>query len=382
MPTSNLLPITNFVNVTIATPPVGIADYQVNNLLYCTKEVPAVSGGIGLFGVYLSPQAVAEDWGINSECYAAAVAVFSQAPNILSGNGSFIVHPMAGGDTLSGAITTMNAAIFFGGVLFGGYAPNDAEVLAAANTMQSLGRMQFVSDYLVASVLSSGLIFDIQAATLNLGRCMLYTISAYASRIAMAAYASRLMSVDFTGSLTTNTMQAKTLIGIAPDPGITQTILGECETAGADVYAFFGGPGGVAKVFSTGGNDFSDNQYNLMALRFALQVAGFNAIATTSTKIPQTEPGMQVLKGEYIKVLQQFVTNGFIAPGAWNSPELFGDPDSLISNVLQNGWYIYSQPINQQSQTARAARQAPLVQIAIKFAGAVHSSNVPVSVNA
>jgi hypothetical protein len=118
-----------------------------------------------------------------------------------------------------------------------------------------------------------------------------------------------------------------------------------------------------------------------MWLVFALRVAGFNAIATTATKLPQTEPGMAILKGAYQDVLQQAVVNGYVAPGQWNSPELFGNPEDLRANVLNQGWYLYSQPVNQQNQAARAARTAPLCQIAIKLAGAIQTTDVVVNLN-
>ena len=142
-----------------------------------------------------------------------------------------------------------------------------------------------------------------------------------------------------------------------------------------------GGAQYVGKVFSSGGNDYFDNVYNLDWFVFSIQVAGFNALATTSTKLPQTEPGMALLKGAYIAVLEQAKSNGFVAPGTWNSAELFGSPADLRRNILNQGYYIYSQPVNQQTQATRVLRQAPLVRIAVKFAGAIQSSQVLVSIN-
>jgi hypothetical protein len=60
----------------------------------------------------------------------------------------------------------------------------------------------------------------------------------------------------------------------------------------------------------------------------------------------------------------------------WNSAETFGNPEDLRRNITDVGYYIYSQPIAQQLQAQREARIAPLVQIAIKLAGAIHSSDV------
>lgn len=368
--------ISNVVTVSIATPPAGLADYKINNLLILTKEVPVNSPGS--YGVYRTPTDVGNDWGTDSEVYDMANLIFGQSPNILAGGGELIIAQQDNAETLAVAIARLNPLIFFGGILSAGYAASDAEILAAAIVVQPLNKMLFASSYLTASVDSAGLFDQIQKASETNTRCLLYTVSAAAARLFASAYGGRAMSVDFDGADTTLTMHLKDLVGIDPDPGITQTVLNKCKTVGADVYASIGG---LPKVFCTGGNDFYDNVYNLNWLVFALTVAGFNALATTSTKLPQTEPGMSVLKGAYIEVLQRAVRNGFVAPGAWNSPELFGDPVALVRNVAEQGWYIYSLPVNLQSQTQREARQAPLVQTAIKFAGAIQSTSIVVNFN-
>jgi len=313
------------------------------------------------------------------------VLIFSQSPNILDGQGSLIIVPMAGGDTLTTFIPAVIKLIFFGGALWAGYAPLDAEVLAASTVCQSLRVKLFASSHLASALTTTtGLFWIITDAEERHTRCLLYLLgaSALAARKMAAAYAGRAMSVDFNGVSTTSSMHLKSLIGISSDTLITQTILNTCETVGVDTYPSVGGGAQyVGKVFSTGANDFWDNVYNLDWLVFAIQVAGFNALATTGTKIPQTEPGMAILKGAYILVLQQAIANGFVAPGSWNSPELFGNPQDLKRNILDIGYYIWSQPVNQQAQAAREARQAPIVRIAVKYAGAIHSSNVIVSVN-
>lgn len=74
--------------------------------------------------------------------------------------------------------------------------------------------------------------------------------------------------------------------------------------------------------------------------------------------------------------------NQFIAAGTWTSPSTFGVQADFYENISQRGYYMYSKPIGQQLPTDRAARKAPLIQLAIKEAGAIHSSNVIINVNA
>ena len=138
---------------------------------------------------------------------------------------------------------------------------------------------------------------------------------------------------------------------------------------------------GLPCVVSSGGNDYFDNPYGDLAIKFSFEVAGFNHFRQSNTKTPQTEPAMNGLKASYAGVCVQYVRNGYSAAGSWTSSERFGDPEVFDENIETNGYYVYSQPITQQSAVDREARKAPLVQIAIKRAGAIHSSDVIVLVN-
>lgn len=379
------LNLSNVINISVSTPPAGLADFQVNNLIIFTNETPLVTIPNWTCQLYRSPSAVATDWGSGSEVYSQAVAIFSQTPNILNGGGQLIIAPIVSGQSISQMIVGMLPIQFFGGVLVAGVTPTDSDWITAAATAESLRVKLFIPQFLTAALTpSTGLFAIISASAEPHARMLLYTQAgtALGTRRMAAAYAGRAMSVDFTGSSTTNSMHLKQLATVLADTGITQTTLNTCITLGVDVYCSIAGrPSVFSTGGTTGGNAFFDEVYNLDWLVLALQTAGFNALASTSTKLPQTEPGIAVLRGAYINVLNQAVTNGYVAPGAWNSPELFGNPADLIRNILEAGFYVYNTPVNLQSQSAREARQAPVIQLAIKLAGAVHSSAVVVYVN-
>lgn len=291
------------------------------------------------------------------------------------------------GETFAAAITRTKDLVQYFGILETAI-PVQADVLAAAAVIQPLNKMGMFVSYTEADVEAGGTLDLLTTGGFTKSRGLYYggstsgltNLQLLAEALVMAAsYAGRGFSTNFEGSNTTETMHLKDLIGVQPDSTMTQTILNKCETAGVDVYASFQG---VPKVFTSGANSFFDQIYNLQWFVGALQVAGFNYLAQSSTKIPQTEDGMDGLKGAYRKICEQAVTNEYSAPGAWNSATTFGNQQNFLQNILQRGYYIYSGPIAQQSQTARDGRQAPLVQIALKEAGAIHSSQVIVYVNA
>ena len=369
--------ITNIINISVSTPPTGLSNYEVNNLLYITKDAPTVAPTDG-YEIFLSPSAVAVNYGTTSETYAAALAVFSQSPNILSGGGSFIVYPIAStGVTLTQAITAALAKVYFGGVLCG-FSLGAGEAAAASAVAQSNSKLLFIGENQSAALDAEGWIYVNQASKYTYTRPIFYSIGAEEARLTAAAYAGLAMSTDFTGSNTTRTMHMKDLIGVAGDTGLTQTLLEKCKTRGADCVPIIKG---IPKLFSTGGNQFFDDVYNLNWFKFAQEVALFNVLATVGTKIPQTEAGMAIITDAAAAICQQGVRNAFIAPGAWNSAELFGNPDDLRACVEKDGYYIYHVPVSAQSQADREDRIAPTLQIAIKYAGAVHKINAIININ-
>lgn len=285
-------------------------------------------------------------------------------------------------ETLGAAITRTQDLVQYFGILVNETADTigQTDVLAAAAVIQPLVKIAFFVSNASADLSPAGLLDLLRSGSFTQSRGLYYGDSVAANAVIMAAaYAGRGLSVNFSGSNTTLTMNLKTLSGVQPDPTITQTLLDLAKTAGVDTYASYAG---VPAVYSAGTNQYFDAVYNQLWLTGALQVAGFNYLAQASTKVPQTESGMDGLKGAYRTVLEAAVTNQYCAPGSWNSATTFGNPAQLILNVSQRGYYIYSTPVSQQLQADRALRKAPLIQVALKAAGAIQSSNLIVTVNA
>jgi hypothetical protein len=92
--------------------------------------------------------------------------------------------------------------------------------------------------------------------------------------------------------------------------------------------------------------------------------------------------GMQMLKRPVRDVCDQAVQNGFVAPGTWSLPDTYGDPETFYRNIQDRGYYVYSIPVAFQNPAERVLRKAPLIQVAIKQAGAIHGSSILVNLNA
>lgn len=474
------LELTNVITISVSQTNQGVNEYNTSNVAIFTDEPAAVSFGSLGYAIYLDPTQVGIDFGTSSKTFQMANALFSQQPNILTGNGALIVIlvgvqsqtltlsgvPASGtfevewngnasaainwndttfaiqtkiqaipglsevvvtgtlagelltlkmygvygatpalvtipsntletsvpaaititpaqsvaGETWGAAITrTATLVQYFGLMLSHNVADiGQTDLLAAAAIVQPLNKIALCVSNNASDVLTGGALDLLRSGDLTQTRGLYYGDSNSQNDLnMMAAYAGRAFSTNFSGSNTTQTMHLKPLIGIQPDPTITQTILTNAIAAGADTYVSLAG---TSSVFCSGENQYFDEVYNLQWFVGALQVAGFNFLAQASTKIPQTEPGMDGLKAAYRQVCEQAVTNQYLAPNSWNNATTFGNQTDFLNNIAQRGYYIYSVPIAQQSQADRAARKAPLVQIAAKEAGAVQSSAVIVNV--
>jgi hypothetical protein len=277
-------------------------------------------------------------------------------------------------------IRTINEVYYFGVLVD----TIQTSIATLSRYVNSIDKMLFISSNVKADFAANGMIGSLAGATLNQVRGLYYNDGVTADTVAFAAaYASRGLSVDFTGTLTAFTMNMKQLVGFVPDSTLTQTDLNTCQQTGVDIYPPFGFQGLTAtgNLYTSGANGFFDQIYNQFWMKFALQVAGYNYLAQTNSKIPQTETGMDGLKNAYRLVMSQAVNNGIVAPGLWNSSTVFGNPANLIRTVGDIGYYVYSIPVNQQLPADRVARKAPLIQIAAKMAGAIHQSSVVVQVN-
>jgi len=377
-----IFPPSYIIDVTIEGTPTFLNAPNINTVALISSETPAWSP-TDAFTIYTNATDVGTDFGTDSKAYAIATAFFAQNPNPLNSGGYFVIIPLIVADSGSyqAAIArTLNTVYYFGILL-----DVDAHQLASgsafanlATYVQTLDKLLIVASLTPADFQSSGLFYDVQQALQTNTRCIYYNDNTAVDTPAFAAaYASRGLSTNWDGSLTAQTLNLKQIAGFDPDQTLTPTFLTELQTAGVDCYPSFGGDPGL---YTSGANGWFDQIYGQFWLKFALQAAGYNFLGQTSTKIPQTEVGMTGLKGAYMTVLAQGVNNGFMAPGAWTGAAPFGNSQDLIRCIADRGFYIYSLPVAQQSAGNRNARKAPVVQIAVKLAGAIQSSQVIVQV--
>lgn len=385
-----MVDISNVINTSISQAPAGLEGYNVNSFLYLSAVKPVSKWNTETYRIYKAATDVGKDFGTDSSTYKDAVMIFSQKPNLLAGNGYLIIAPLIVTgesssevvESLSDALNRVKAQIYFGGWMTNKKAEAE-EVIAAAQLNETLESIYLLGSGDAADFTAETGLFD-KVSKLSLSRTkLLYygdsTENLDNMRGFVSAYAGRGFSVNFAAQNSTITMNLKDLVGVSPDSTVTEAIYQNAEQLGVDMYVAYNG---LPKIVSNGNPLYFDDIYNRLWFELTMRVELFNALATTSTKIPQTETGMNNLKSAARAVCQRGVYNGFMAPGTWNGTDTFGDQDDFYRNIEDFGFYVYSAPVSQQSQSERETRVAPVVQVACKQAGAIHKMNLIINFEA
>lgn len=195
-----------------------------------------------------------------------------------------------------------------------------------------------------------------------------------ADRGLAVGYMAKMHTVNFEATNTALTMNLKELQGCLPSK-YSDSELNSAQKVGLDLYGTFGS---LPRTYTSGANDFTDNVYNVIAVKRFVQIDVFNVLQGTPTKLAQTDEDMQKLIEALERTLSLFVSAGVIAPGKWNSTYDFGNPEVFRRNIETVGYYVYAKPMSEQAQSAREQRKAPAIQVAFKMAGAIHTADIAI----
>jgi len=203
------------------------------------------------------------------------------------------------------------------------------------------------------------------------------TFDQYSSNeFASASIFGRAFTVDFDGTNTTITLKFKQEPNVSPET-LTETQSATLTSKHCNVFVRYNNNTAILQQGVMANGYFLDEVYALDWLQNDLQTNVYDELYLTG-KVPQTDAGINRLVSIISGRLEQAVVNGLLAPGVWNGP-----PIGAINtgDTLSKGYYVYAAPIASQSQADREARKAPLIQAALKLAGAVHDADVVVTVN-
>ena len=272
-------------------------------------------------------------------------------------------------ETKLAGITAIKAAVNIKGAMFiDNILDADVTGLATFSGANSMIIYETFSGDAYLTKLASNPVWAVKLAGQNNFRCLL---SKAGNRKLAVTYMARAHTVNFAGNNTAITMNLKTLPVAAE--AYTATEIASAYTVGLDLYTTIKD---VSVVLTSPANNFVDNVYNLLAFIDNVQTNSFNLLSVTPTKVPQTTPGIDLIEDDIEKTCAQFVRAGVFAPGTWTLTDFFGDRTQFLDSILATGFYVLAGDLADQTTAARQERKSPVIQVAIKDAGAVHKESI------
>ncbi|WP_209420764.1 DUF3383 family protein [Klebsiella michiganensis] len=375
------LPVSNVVNVDVIMSAVAATGRNFGALLILgTSTVIPLTERIRQ---YSAIEDIGDDFGVDSPEYEAATIFFEQSPKPTLVYIGRWAKTLAEGE--AGAVETLLQAVnaclqytnWYGLAIADSADLVEADVIsvAAAIEASSLSRILAVTTADV-NVLVAGNTDNIGYKLKAAGYARTFWQYSSSSKYAAISAFGRAFTVNFTGSNTTITLKFKT------EPGITYETLTTAQAAAIDaingnVYVYYANDTAIIQQGVMANGDFFDERHGLDWLQNYVQTNLYNLLYTSTTKIPQTDAGVTRLMTNVEASLDQAVNNGLVAPGVWN-----GGPIGQIESgdTLTKGYYVYADSVDNQVQSDREARKSPVIQAAIKLAGAIHYGDVQINV--
>lgn len=194
---------------------------------------------------------------------------------------------------------------------------------------------------------------------------------------AVCSMFGRAFAVNFSMNRSTITLMYKQLPGVVYEE-LTETQAQALESKNGNVYVLYDNDTAILQYGVNADGSYFDELHGADWLADAVQVALYNLLYQSQTKIPQTDEGTAQLINAAQRVLDQAVANGYCAPGIWNAD---GFGTLKRGDRLDSGYYVYMPSVDDQDQSEREQRMAPPMQIAVKLAGAIHTADVVININ-
>lgn len=190
--------------------------------------------------------------------------------------------------------------------------------------------------------------------------------------LAVVSMLARGLTVNFNGSNTTLTLMFKQEPTIVAE-SLTATQANTLQAKNANVFVKYNNDTAILQFGTMANGYYFDEVHGSDWLQEYIRTNVWNLLYTTTTKIGQTDQGVNKIINTVNASLDQAVQNGFVAAGQWNQ-EGFGQLER--GQFLTDGYYVYAPPVSTQAQSDREDRKSVPIQFAAKLQGAIHTVDI------
>ncbi|MBQ6514855.1 MAG: DUF3383 family protein [Clostridia bacterium] len=168
----------------------------------------------------------------------------------------------------------------------------------------------------------------------------------------------------------------KTVQGIQP-AALTQTEVDSLKALGCNVYVARGYTHLLLENGSVSNGQRYDEVLYVDKIAEDLQNAAVTLLAENPDKLPQTDDSTAQFINRFSSILMGYTDRGVLASSLWRGADV-----GPVRNgeIVENGFLLWADSYDDQSDADRAAHKAVPVQVALTLAGSIESIVITVNV--
>ena len=314
---------------------------------------------------------VADGFNTSTEAYKAAIKYFAQSP----APGRLLVSCYPTSETPARALeAVVDVTSDFYGVCLGA-SETDANILALDLAVSALEKPCMLFLPLTgtpAEVVAGGGILD----TLY-SRSSKRVIATYAAAISdAAAVMGCAMGLQLASAASSFALCYKTLHGVTPSD-LTQSQIDAIQAKGGNVFVTRNYSFHLLEKGTTPSGYRYDEVLYMDMIAADLQAAAVALLAQNTGKLPQTDDSTAMFINSFSGILAGYTDRNVLASAPWRGPAVGGIQSG---DVVENGFQLWADTYDTQSEADRAAHKAVPIQVALTLAGSLESVVINVNV--
>ena len=311
-------------------------------------------------------------FGTDGEPYKAAIKYFAASP----APGRLLVSCCPEGEdwrTALDAVLDRTAAFFYGVMICGTLTPDQWLALAQHVEAQPRPLTLFVPvTGTVASAIADGGILD-KLHGAQIKRAVPFYCAAASD---CAAVMGTAMGLELSHKGSAFALCYRTINGIVPSE-LTQTEVDSLKALNCNVYVARGFTHFLLENGTTANGQRYDEVLYVDKIAEDLQNAAVTLLAENPDKLPQTDDSTAQFINRFSSILMGYTDRGILASSVWRGADL-----GPVRNgeIVENGFMLWADSYDDQSDADRAAHKAMPVQVALTPAGSIESIVITVNV--
>ena len=307
----------------------------------------------------------------SSEPYKAAVKYFAASP----APGRLLVSCFPSTESAVQALTAVldRTTAFYGVMPCQMTTAVDMQALAQAVEAQSVPLMLFVpvTESVSVATAANSTLDRLHSAAVK--RALPFFCAAVSD---CAAVMGTAMGLELSHKGSAFALCYKTVQGIQPSD-LTQTAVDSLKALGCNVYVARGFTHLLLENGSVSNGQRYDEVLYVDKIAEDLQNAAVTLLAENPDKLPQTDDSTAQFINRFSSILMEYTDRGVLASSAWRGSDV-----GPVRNgeIIENGFTLWADSYDDQSDADRAAHKAVPVQVALTLAGSIESIVITVNV--